>query len=169
MFLSRMRQYEVRIRGWGSAGCSSVLSDALDELGLNRPWRPALSLTGIDGMPSLESAGNVLRPHTAVKLSLRLPPTLDGKAAGDVLKDVLLRDPPNGAQVSLELEKASTGWNAPAMSPWLEKAIDAASKEFYGRPAMDMGEGGSLPLMEIGRAQVGTPVNNEKFHRCHLL
>src|SRR3546814_12734599 len=85
------------------------MSDDLDELVLNRTWRPALSLTGIDGMPSLESAGNVLRPHTAVKLSLRLPPTLDGKAAGDVLKDVLLRDPPNGAQVSLELEKGSTG------------------------------------------------------------
>src|SRR5690606_28879372 len=80
------------------------MSDDLDELVLNRTWRSALSLTGIDGMPSLESAGNVLRPHTAVKLSLRLPPTLDGKAAGDVLKDVLLRDPPNGAQVELELE-----------------------------------------------------------------
>src|SRR3546814_1036024 len=48
---------------------------------------------------------------------------------------------------SLELEKASTGWNAPAMSPWLEKAIDAASQEFYGRPAMYMGEGGSIPFM----------------------
>src|SRR3546814_10308067 len=82
-----------------------------------------------------------------LKLSLRLPPTLDGKAAVDVLKDVLLRDPPSGAQVRLELEKASTGWNAPARSPWLEKAIDAASQEFYGRPAMYMGEGGSIPFM----------------------
>src|SRR3546814_297359 len=43
--------------------------------------------------------------------------------------------------------EASTGWNAPAMSPWLEKAIDAASQEFYGRPAMYMGEGGSIPFM----------------------
>src|SRR3546814_17612013 len=90
------------------------MSDDREELVHNCTWRPALSLTVIDGMPSLESSGNELRPHTAVKLSLRLPPTLDGKAAGDVLKDVLLRDPPNGAQVSLELEKDSTGWNAPA-------------------------------------------------------
>ena len=29
-------------------------------------------MTGIDSIPSLDSAGNVLRPHTAVKLSLRL-------------------------------------------------------------------------------------------------
>jgi acetylornithine deacetylase/succinyl-diaminopimelate desuccinylase-like protein len=123
------------------------MAEDLTELVLNRTWRPALSVTGADGMPPLASAGNVLRPQTAVKLSLRLPPTVDGKVAGDLLKDALLRDPPNGAQVTLDLEKASTGWNAPAMSPWLEKAIDNASQEFYGRPAMYMGEGGSIPFM----------------------
>ena len=55
------------------------MADDLTELVLNRTWRPALSVTGADGLPPLASAGNVLRPHTAVKLSLRLPPTLDGK------------------------------------------------------------------------------------------
>ncbi len=123
------------------------MSDELSELVLNRTWRPALSVTGVDGMPPLASAGNVLRPHTAVKLSLRLPPTADGKRSGELLKEALLRDPPNGAQVTLDLEKASTGWNAPAMSPWLERAIDAASQAFFGKPAMYMGEGGSIPFM----------------------
>ncbi len=123
------------------------MSDDLTELVLNRTWRPALSVTGMDGMPPLESAGNVLRPMTAVKLSLRLPPTADGKRSGELLKQALLRDPPNGAHVTLELEKASTGWNAPAMAPWLEKAIDDASQAFYGKPAMYMGEGGSIPFM----------------------
>jgi len=74
------------------------MDEDLAELVLNRTWRPALSVTGIDGMPSLDSAGNVLRPHTAVKLSLRLPPTLDGKRAGEILKQTLLDNPPNGAQ-----------------------------------------------------------------------
>ncbi|HSR65093.1 MAG TPA: M20/M25/M40 family metallo-hydrolase, partial [Xanthomonadaceae bacterium] len=123
------------------------MGDALPELVLNRTWRPALSVTGVDGMPPLSSAGNVLRPCTSVKLSLRLPPTLDGKRAGELLKDALLRDPPNGAQVSLELEKASTGWNAPALAPWLQRAIESASQEFFGRPAMYMGEGGTIPFM----------------------
>ncbi|MBW3550482.1 MAG: M20 family metallopeptidase [Proteobacteria bacterium] len=127
-------------------GMTPMDSD-LTELVLNRTWRPALSVTGIDGIPSLSSAGNVLRPHTAVKLSLRLPPTLDGKQAGEVLKKALLRDPPNGAKVSLELEKSSSGWNAPALSPWLSQAIDAASRDFFGAPAMYMGEGGSIPFM----------------------
>ena len=54
------------------------MAEDLAELVLNRTWRPALSVTGVDGMPPLSSAGNVLRPYTSVKLSLRLPPTLDG-------------------------------------------------------------------------------------------
>jgi len=123
------------------------MAEDLAELVLNRTWRPALSVTGMDGMPPLSSAGNVLRPFTSVKLSLRLPPTLDGKRAGELLKELLVKDPPNGAQVSLDLEKASTGWNAPAMSPWLENAINASSQEFFGAPAMYMGEGGTIPFM----------------------
>jgi acetylornithine deacetylase/succinyl-diaminopimelate desuccinylase-like protein len=123
------------------------MAEDLAELVLNRTWRPALSVTGVDGMPPLSSAGNVLRPYTSVKLSLRLPPTLEGKQAGQLLKELLEKDPPNGAQVSLDLEKASTGWNAPAMSSWLENAIDASSREFFGKPAMYMGEGGTIPFM----------------------
>ncbi|QNP41151.1 M20 family metallopeptidase [Lysobacter solisilvae (ex Woo and Kim 2020)] len=123
------------------------MADELNELVLNRTWRPALSVTGVDGMPPLSSAGNVLRPFTSVKLSLRLPPTLDGKKAGDLLKQTLEANPPNNAEVTLELEKASTGWNAPAMSSWLSNAIDTASQEFFGQPAMYMGEGGTIPFM----------------------
>ncbi|MDY4297767.1 MULTISPECIES: M20 family metallopeptidase [unclassified Xanthomonas] len=123
------------------------MHEDLSELVLNRTWRPALSVTGADGLPPLASAGNVLRPETAVKLSLRLPPTLDGKHAGELLKDVLLRDPPYGAEVSLALEKSSSGWNAPAQSPWLTDAIEAASQAAFGKPAMYMGEGGSIPFM----------------------
>jgi acetylornithine deacetylase/succinyl-diaminopimelate desuccinylase-like protein len=123
------------------------MHEDLSELVLNRTWRPALSVTGADGLPPLASAGNVLRPQTAVKLSLRLPPTLDGKRAGELLKEVLLRDPPYGAEVSLALEKSSSGWNAPAQSPWLTDAIESASQAAFGKPAMYMGEGGSIPFM----------------------
>ena len=127
-------------------GMTPMASDNT-ELVLNRTWRPALSITGADGIPPLASAGNVLRPETSLKLSLRLPPTLDGKRAGELVQDILLRDPPNGAEVTLKLEKAATGWNAPALSPWLAKAIEQASQEFFGQPAMYMGEGGSIPFM----------------------
>lgn len=123
------------------------MSEDLTELMLNRTWRPALSITGVAGLPELESAGNVLRPSTAVKLSLRLPPTLDGDTAGKLLQQLLLDNPPNGARVTFKLEKSSTGWNAPTQSDWLTRAIDHASCDAFGQPAVYMGEGGSIPFM----------------------
>lgn len=123
------------------------MDEDLAELVLNRTWRPALSVTGMDGMPALDSAGNVLRPFTAVKLSLRLPPTADAVKSGEFLKQLLEKDPPYGAKVSFKLEKAGSGWNAPALAPWLEQAVDEASRTFFGPPAAYMGEGGSIPFM----------------------
>ncbi len=119
----------------------------LGELILNRTWRPALSITGIDGIPDLSNAGNVLRPFTAVKISLRIPPMLDPDAAGKFLKETLESDSPYGAKVVFDLEKASTGWNAPELAPWLEAAIEQASQASFGAPAMYMGEGGTIPFM----------------------
>jgi len=123
------------------------MREELNELVLNRTWRPALSITGVDGMPSLDSAGNVLRPHTAVKLSLRLPPTVEGNRAGELLRRTLLDNPPYGAKVSFELEKAATGWNAPPLTPWLDQSLSQASQAFFGQPAVFMGEGGTIPFM----------------------
>ncbi|MEW6168234.1 MAG: M20 family metallopeptidase [Pseudomonadota bacterium] len=119
----------------------------LTELILNRTWRPQLSVTGADGLPPLGSAGNVLRPFTTLKLSLRLPPTLDGNAASQALKRLLEADPPYGAKVSLELEKSTTGWNAPTLATWLEQAVDSASRRYFGMPPVYMGEGGTIPFM----------------------
>ena len=119
----------------------------LPELVLNRTWRPQLAVTGIGGIPPLDSAGNVLRPFTAVKLSLRVPPTLDAKQAGQFLKQLLEKNPPYGAKVSFDLEKDGSGWNAPALSPWLAEAVDEASRNQFGAPATYMGEGGSIPFM----------------------
>ncbi len=123
------------------------MNDDHAELVLNRTWRPALSVTGVAGLPSLESAGNVLRPFTAVKLSLRLPPTRDGASAGEFLKGLLERDPPYGCEVIFDLEKASTGWNAPQLSAWLEQSVAEASQAFFGPAPAYMGEGGTIPFM----------------------
>ena len=127
-------------------GMQPVTED-LTELVLNRTWRPQLAVTGVDGMPPLESAGNVLRPKTSVKLSLRVPPTLDGAQAGEFVKQLLENDPPYGAKVSFKLEKDGSGWNAPQLSAWLEKAVADASEHYFGAPAAYMGEGGSIPFM----------------------
>jgi acetylornithine deacetylase/succinyl-diaminopimelate desuccinylase-like protein len=128
------------------AGMQPVTHD-LTELVLNRTWRPQLAVTGVDGMPPLDSAGNVLRPLTSVKLSLRVPPTLNGAKAGEFVKQLLEKDPPYGAKVTFKLEKDGSGWNAPQLSPWLEQAVADASEHYFGAPSAYMGEGGSIPFM----------------------
>jgi acetylornithine deacetylase/succinyl-diaminopimelate desuccinylase-like protein len=123
-----------------------VSSDAT-ELILNRAWRPALSIIGADGLPPTGNAGNVLRPGTSVSLSLRLPPTVDARVASQKLKSILENDPPYGCKVTFHANWGATGWDAPALSPWLERSLDAASNDYFGKPTAYMGEGGTIPFM----------------------
>lgn len=123
------------------------MSEDLADLVLNRTWRPALSITGADGLPSLDNAGNVLRPKTSVKVSLRVPPTVNAKQATQVLKELFETSPPYDARVRFEPEQAGSGWNAPALASWLEKSMETASQDYFGAGAMYMGEGGSIPFM----------------------
>jgi acetylornithine deacetylase/succinyl-diaminopimelate desuccinylase-like protein len=127
-------------------GAGPVEGELVDLL-LARTWRPALAVTGVDGIPSLASAGNVLRPFTAVKLSMRLPPRLDPHRAVAAMKAALEKDPPYGVKVTFSGDKAAAGWDAPPLAPWLEKASEAASRAYFGKPAMSMGEGGTIPFM----------------------
>ena len=125
------------------------MGDDPTELILNKTWRPQLAITGIEGLPQPDNAGNVLLPFTKASLSLRLPPTLDGKAARDLMQRTLAENPPYGAQVELKVNVVNRGWNAPALAPWLEKSLQAASQATIGKPAAYTGEGGSIPFMAM--------------------
>lgn len=131
-----------------SAGTGAVSGD-IEELLLNRTWRPQLEITGAAGLPPLDKAGNVLRPFTALKISLRLPPTLEADAAAEQVRALLQRDPPYGATVTFECAERASGWNAPSLEPWLERAARQASTEFFGKPPGYMGEGGTIPFMAM--------------------
>jgi acetylornithine deacetylase/succinyl-diaminopimelate desuccinylase-like protein len=131
------------------AGSTEPMTNNHGQAVLNRTWRPFLSVVGADGLPAIKDAGNVLRPKTALKLSLRLPPLVDGQRATEDLKRILEADPPQGAKVTFEPDQAATGWHAPPTAPWLREVVDAASKQFYGKPAMMMGEGGTIPFMAM--------------------
>jgi acetylornithine deacetylase/succinyl-diaminopimelate desuccinylase-like protein len=117
------------------------------ELLVNSTWRATLAVTGADGLPAVQSAGNVLLPEIALKLSLRLPPTCDAATAERAVKTTLERDPPYGAQVRFESGGATGGWNAPAVAPWLEQSMARASREIFAREAVYIGVGGTIPFM----------------------
>ena len=121
---------------------------------LQRTWRPTLSVTGVDGFPELKNAGNVLRPYTAFKLSLRLPPLIDGNEASLKLKALLEDNTPYNAKVTFHADGragalGATGWNAPELAPWLETALNDASNTHYGAPVGYIGQGGTIPLMSM--------------------
>jgi acetylornithine deacetylase/succinyl-diaminopimelate desuccinylase-like protein len=116
---------------------------------LNRTWRPALSVTGAEHLPGIAAAGNVLRPKTSLKLSLRLPPTVDGDRAAAIVKQVLEADPPYGARVHFSGGHGATGWNAPPTAPWLLRAAEEASQAAWGKPVAWIGEGGTIPFMSM--------------------
>jgi acetylornithine deacetylase/succinyl-diaminopimelate desuccinylase-like protein len=119
------------------------------ELLVAHTWRPALAVTGADGLPPLADAGNVLRPRTAVKVSLRIPPTLDAPRAAARLKELFEAGPPYGARVRFTPATPSAGWNAPPLAPWLAASLERASAAHFGRPPMFAGVGGSIPFMSM--------------------
>ena len=115
---------------------------------LENTWEPSVTVIGVDGFPgSLTESGNVLRPFTTLRLSIRTPPTVDAVAAGEAVKRALEDKPPYGAEVSFNLFKAANGWNAPSMAPWLRESIERASMACFGKPAVHQGSGGTIPFM----------------------
>ena len=114
---------------------------------LKRTWEPTLSVTGADGFPALKDAGNVLRPYTAFKLSLRLPPLVDAAQCMQDLKTLLEDNAPYQAKVTWEGANGANGWNAPNTADWFLNALNSSSRAHFGSDCGFIGQGGSIPLM----------------------
>ncbi|MES2610647.1 MAG: M20 family metallopeptidase [Pseudomonadota bacterium] len=134
--------------GGSTAFALPTTTDPLQAL-LNRTWTPTLSVTGAEGFPALQDAGNVLRPYTAFKLSLRLPPLVDAGLAVQELKTLLEDNAPYQARVTFDHGGGATGWNAPSTTPWFERALNEASQAHFGAPCGYIGQGGTIPLMNM--------------------
>ncbi len=134
--------------GGSTAFALPTTTDPVQAL-INRTWTPTLSVTGAEGLPALQDAGNVLRPYTAFKLSLRLPPVVDAAESVQKLKALLEDNAPYQARVTFEPGSAASGWNAPAITPWFENALNAASQAHFGAPCGYIGQGGTIPLMNM--------------------
>jgi len=119
------------------------------ELLLNKTWRPQLSVTGASGFPHVSSAGNVLRSESQFTLSMRLPPTCNAHKATEALKHALEKEAPYGSHVTFQADEPASGWESPILADWLEKSINEHSNNFFGKPAVQLGEGGSIPFMGL--------------------
>ena len=129
-------------------GVHPVTNDPAQQL-INHTWKPMLEITGADGLPPCDRAGNVLRAETSLYLSLRVPPTKNAIEASDLLTKILTADPPYDAHVSYRADKHSQGWNAPPFAPWLWDSLQRGSTAFFGTPAYTFGEGGTISFMAM--------------------
>ncbi|HEY3842340.1 MAG TPA: M20/M25/M40 family metallo-hydrolase [Acidimicrobiales bacterium] len=129
---------------------------AADRL-IAKAWLPALEVTGMDGLPAVRDGGNVLRPYTTAKFSLRLPPDVDAEVAADALIGAITTD--EGAHITIDLETPATGWVSPPLSDDVTATLSRVSQERFGRPHGSLGEGGTIPfLADLQRGFPGTQI-----------
>ncbi len=119
-----------------------------EEALLAQTWLPQLAVIGAGGLPAIGEGGNVLRSDTSLRLSIRLPPTVDPLVAQKDLEKTLLANPPFGAKVELLGTYSFKGWDAPAEADWFSQIVKDASIEVFDAPAIYSGEGGSLSIFD---------------------
>ena len=124
-------------------------TEDMKELCLKRTWYPTLAITGAEGLPSIANAGNVLRTHTTLRLSIRLPPGIDSKTASVKVIEILTKDPPYNAKVTAECITTANGWNANDYSPEFNAELNKISKEIFGMEYGVVGVGGSIPFIAL--------------------
>ena len=119
------------------------------EMLLDINWRPALSVIGADGIPSVQSAGNVLRTNTDLKISFRIPPGVNAEEVQDVVKQILEENPPYGAEVTYNPTEPADGFHAPPLHEGIASALESTSLHLTGKPPMSTWIGGTIPFMAM--------------------
>jgi acetylornithine deacetylase/succinyl-diaminopimelate desuccinylase-like protein len=132
------RQQSGMLPGVGTVGDGSVAT---------RLWsRPSVTVLGIDA-PTVAGSANVLIPGARARVALRVPAGEDAAAALQRLVEYLRSVAPWGVQASVTPLRASDSFLAPTGGPGCQAALEAL-EQAYGRPASQVGSGGSIPLLQ---------------------
>lgn len=115
---------------------------------LSRLWtQPSISILAIDA-PRVAEAINQLVPVARAKVSMRIAPGQDTKAALEALKDHLRSHVPWGAQLEFIYEESGDATTLDtdnfAVNAWKEAFVEA-----YGIETVEMGTGGSIPFISM--------------------
>ena len=129
-------------------GVEYVDQDNIPDLYLNKSWRPNLSITGAEGLPSIVAAGNVLRPKTTLRCSMRLCPVFDAHLAQDIITEKLTKDVPYNAKVTVTGGHYGNGWCQKELQEWLHNSFNEAGRLYFdGKDYGSFGGGGSIPFL----------------------
>ena len=125
---------------------AQLLTNDNGQLLVNKAWLPGLCITGCDGIPSIQNGSNIMRPKTALKLSLRIPPGVNADDVAKELKETLEANPPYGARVSYTLGAAGNGWWGRDFDEKTDAIMKKVTKLVFNEDPLYYGEGGSIPL-----------------------
>jgi acetylornithine deacetylase/succinyl-diaminopimelate desuccinylase-like protein len=109
--------------------------------------KPAVAVLGIDA-PPVEGSSNQIVPEARARISLRLAPGDDPVAASDALVEHLRASAPWGVHVEIEAHEAGAGYLVDDSSRAYGAAKEALTAAF-GRDVVEMGSGGSIPLVPM--------------------
>lgn len=112
-----------------------------------RIWcRPACAILGIDA-PQVAKTSNQIVEWARAKVSIRIVSGMDPEKSRQRLCDFLKQAPPYGAEVTVKPGTAGRPWKVDPVGPAYEAAARALKKGF-GRDAVFIGCGGSIPFVE---------------------
>ena len=118
-----------------------------DEILVNITWKPALTVIGVEGLPCIANAANVVTKEVKFALSMRLPPNINTKLAAQSVRETLLKNPPYGAHVDWTNVNVHPGWAMKSANVKNEELLDQASQIVFGQKAVFTGQGGSMSVI----------------------
>ena len=122
---------------------------------LERMWaRPTADINGIWGGYQGAGSKTVIAAEAGAKVSFRLVPGQDPAAVEAAFRAFVDARLPPDARAEIESFASAPGVEIPGDSRWVTAARAALSEE-YGRPAILIGSGGSIPVVESLKRLLG--------------
>ena len=114
---------------------------------LERLWaRPTADINGIWGGYAGPGSKTVIAAEASAKVSFRLVPDQDPAAVFEQFQRFVTERLPPGAKAAFQAHGLAPGVEMNTDTPWVRAAQDVLAEE-YGKPAVLMGSGGSIPVV----------------------
>lgn len=138
----------------GGIGLATPVGEQ-DRSALEKLWsRPTAEINGIWGGYSGAGSKTVIPAKAGAKVSFRLVPGQDPKRIGEAFETFVRSRMPADAKITFQTFGSSPGVRVALDTP-LIRAARAALQDEYGRPAVLVGGGGSIPVVESFRRMLG--------------
>jgi len=122
-----------------------------------RIWaRPTLDINGMYGGYEGEGAKTVIASKATVKFSTRLVPNQDPDKIAKLVEAHMKRIAPPSVSIKFDILSTGKWWLAPFTHPIIQ-AGKKALEEGFGKKAVFIREGGSIPLVSMMYDQLGKP------------